>query len=64
MYQLKEPGNSIIIRKTKVMSPNNGASVFGGSVLKCGGHNNAVSAFSFKGTNSNHLTLESRAPTA
>lgn len=30
MYQLKEPGNSIIIRKTKVMSLNNGASVFWG----------------------------------
>lgn len=30
MYQLKEPGNSIIIRKTKVMSLNNAAFVFWG----------------------------------
>lgn len=32
MYQLKEPGNSIIIRKTKVMSLNNAALVLGISV--------------------------------
>lgn len=46
MYQLKEPGNSIIIRETKSDEPEQCCLGFGDKYRKCQLHNNAVFAFS------------------
>ena len=46
MYQLREPGNSIIIRETKSDEPEQCCLGFGDKYRKCQLHNNALLAFS------------------
>lgn len=48
MYQLKEPGNSIIIRETKSDEPEQCCLSFGDKYWKCQLDNNAVFVFSLQ----------------